>query len=98
MGKVLSLQDLKQAVFEGKKELRIDTKTILTPSAKDFALTGAIKLVTSKESCPQENEKNTASMNQIKDMVKLVANEKKINLCDDNLHVVANEVYKCINK
>ena len=98
MGKVLSLKDLKQAVFEGKKEIVITVNTILTPSAKDYALTGAIKIINSSETCTEVSNDNDDLKLKISRMIETVVKEKNINLTDVKKNTIVKEVLNCICK
>jgi ethanolamine utilization cobalamin adenosyltransferase len=98
MGKVLSLKDLKQAVFDGKKELIISSGTILTPSAKDYILTGALKLVNQTKCSTESQHTNSVSIEQIKKIINSVSIEKNMILSDEKLQMVINEVYQYVNK
>ena len=89
--KVLSLNDLKKSFSEGKKEICIGENTILTPSAKDFALTGAVKIV--ETGCGEEvSEKGGVPKDKLKLLIKTISKRKGINVSDNDLDIVAEKV------
>ena len=93
--KVLSLNDLKKALSEGKSEICIGKNTILTPSAKDFALTGAVKIVTT--GCGEDvSTKDGIPKEKLKLLVKTISKRKNINLSDNDLNIVVEKVLQCL--
>ena len=93
--KVLSLNDLKKALSEGKSEICIDKNTILTPSAKDFALTGAVRIVEG-EYTESIAPKNVIPKEKLKLLVKSIAKRKNINISDNDLNIVVEKVLQSL--
>jgi ethanolamine utilization cobalamin adenosyltransferase len=89
--KVLSLNDLKKALSEGKNEICIGKNTILTPSAKDFVLTGAVNVI--ETDCDKKvSEKDDIPKDRLKFLIKTISKRKDINISDDDLDIVVEKV------
>ena len=93
--KVLSLNDLKKALSEGKNEICIEKNTILTPSAKDFALTGAIRIVEG-ECAESIAQKSVIPKEKLKLLVKTISTKKNINISENDLNIVVEKVLQCL--